>query len=412
MFPVFWGTHAPSNFELKILLPAWLIGGMTSAVAYIWNFVPSPDSPGIMPAIQNPLSVVAFFFTAMGAPFAYGTSIDPVSQAFFIGFTLVVVFTFLIVKFFLDLSSGKETKIVAGQVLPWLFIGIWPIVNIAISAVGRCSFVTEMALSSRYATNSVLLTISFLFICSILTTHKNESIKIKAAKGQKIADEKNDESRLFYEKILMWIIPSLATLYIGTIFWIFPHFGMMRSLKTNAKAALMFTKFIVYRDLLGPIWRHNSMDPLYPRVEFLEKMGFLTPKRVDSLKISSFATALPDFAQSQIGEFDGAAKISENQFQLSGWAVSNDGSRPADSVLLTRELPGQEPEVFALARVGFPRQEIAEKLNRQSVLRSGWAKQVSIDETASRNLVLKAWALDTTTGKITPIPGSVNLSGN
>jgi hypothetical protein len=412
LFPVFWGIHAPTSFTKTILLPAWLVGGIISATGYVWKFVSSPDSPGIMPAIQNPLSVAAFFFTAMGAPFAYGTSIDPVSQSFFIGFILVIVFTFLIVKFFLEIIRGKETKIMSGQVLPWLFMGIWPIINIAISAVGRCSYGTEMALSSRYATNSVLLTISNLFIFSILSTHKNDSIKIKAAKSQKIADEKPDMAYLFYEKFLMLSVSILATLYICSIFWIYPHYGMMRSLKTNAKAALMFTKFIVDRDLLGPIWRHESMDPLYPRVEFLEKMGFLTPKRVESLKISSFATALPDFGQNQVGEFDGAAKISENQFQLSGWAVSNDGSRPADSVLLTREFPGQEPEVFALARVGFPRQEIADKFNRKSTLRSGWAKQVSIDETTSSNLVLKAWALDTTTGKITPLSGSVNLSRN
>ena len=118
---------------------------------------------------------------------------------------------------------------------------------------------------------------------------------------------------------------------------------------------------------------------------------------------------MPSQGLSQIGEFDGMSKISDNQYQLSGWAMSDDGSRPADSVLITYELPGQDSEVFALARVGFPRQDIMDKLHRESVLRSGWAKQITLNQTLPKNTVLKAWALNTKTGQVTPIKGSINL---
>ena len=408
-FPVFWEGQSKSNLNKRIFIPVWLMGFIVSATIYLWKFVSSPESPGIMPALENPLSVLVFFFTAMGAPFAYGTSINPVAQSFFIGFLLVVIFVYLLIKILLDKERIKETK-GTDRIYPWIFIGIWPLVNIAISAIGRCSFGTEMALSSRYATNSILLTISILFILSVLSSTQLESLKLKSSKNALSADIKTDYSHPILGNFLISFVPFLATLYVCSVFWIFPHYGMMRSLKTNAKAALMFTKFIVDRDLLGPIWRHESMEPLYPRVEFLEKMGFLIPKRVESLKISGFPTAVPTRGLSQIGEFDGASKIGDNQYQLSGWALSDNGSRPADSVLLSYELPGRHPEVFALARVGFPRQDIADKFHRESVLRSGWAKQITLDQNLPKDAVLKAWALNTTTGQVTPIKGSINLS--
>jgi len=408
LFPVFWGGQARSSLNIRILIPVWLLGFVTSATIYLWKFVSSPESPGIMPALENPLSVVAFFFTAMGAPFAYGTSVNPVTQSFLVGFILVTIFVYLLIKIVLDIERIKETR-VTDRIYPWIFVGMWPLVNIAISSIGRCSFGTEMALSSRYATNSLLLTISILFIWCILSMQRSEPAKLKSTKSVKLADNKPDYSRSFHKNLLISFLTILATLYVCSVFWIFPHYGMMRSLKTNAKAALMFTKFIVDRDLLGPIWRHESMEPLYPRVEFLEKMGFLSPKRVESLKISNFSTSMPSPGLSQIGEFDSAAKISENQYQLSGWAVSDDGSRPADSVLLTYELPGQDPEVFALARVGFPRQETVDKFNGERVLRSGWAKQITLDQTLPKNTVLKAWAMNTKTGQVTPIKGSISL---
>ena len=408
LFPVFWGGQARSSLNIRILIPVWLLGFVTSATIYMWKFVSSPESPGIMPAIENPLSVFAFFFTAIGAPFAYGTSVNPVIQSFVIGFILVIIFVYLLIQIVLDIERIKETR-VTDRIYPWIFVGMWPLVNIAVSSIGRCSFGTEMALSSRYATNSILLTISILFICYILSTPQFEKVKLKSSKSASAADNKPDYNHPIYGIFLNSFVPVLVTLYVCSVFWIFPHYGMMRSLKTNAKSALMFSKFIVDRDLLGPIWRHETMEPLYLRVEFLEKMGFLSPKRFESLKISSFPTSMPSQGLRQIGEFDGMSKISDNQYQLSGWAMSDDGSRPADSVLITYELPGQDSEVFALARVGFPRQDIMDKLHRESVLRSGWAKQITLNQTLPKNTVLKAWALNTKTGQVTPIKGSINL---
>ena len=100
-----------------------------------------------------------------------------------------------------------------------------------------------------------------------------------------------------------------------------------------------------------------------------------------------------------IGFFEGvndSGKLSHTlpktkAFQVLGWAVSGDGKRPADYVIIT---VGQANTPVALASVKISRPDVGKVLKNPALAKAGWITSVAPSSLSGQKATLKAWTYD------------------
>jgi hypothetical protein len=98
----------------------------------------------------------------------------------------------------------------------------------------------------------------------------------------------------------------------------------------------------------------------------------------------------------------------DRAIQLSGWAIVPDGSKPADSVIITY---GDSNTVATTIPVGLNRPDVAKNFKNPALEKSGW---VAVIDPANLNLTgetakLKAWSYDSQTKEAHPLGNSFEI---
>jgi len=397
---------------------AFLWGFLFSSVAifYFHDYSPPADSPGIEAALESPARAFLFYFCVLGSPLANGTSIPVIPLAFSLGvifFVSYFAFLFLYLKNHFSHRGEKLNQ----AIFPWLVLGLSPLINIGLTALGRSGFGVEMALASRYGTAANPLIICVLAL-AMVTFSSGEALQqsVFLKKGS-ISANPNPSGSIFFLSKIAWFPTAFITLVcilqLCATFYIFPHFEMMRHLKTNAKAATLFSEFVIDRDLLGPLWRHPTMEPFLKRIDFMDKNGLLRPIRPKTNLINRISENryFSDQELLSLGAMEGASRLDEQRLVINGWALDSNGKRPADAILLTVRNPNGDDELVGFARIGFERNDLASAKGSKKYFRSGWQKVVEIEALKKSSIGnhMKAWAYDTTTGLSRPLAGEMNI---
>lgn len=395
----------------------WCFFFLLTGFLYFHDYSAPSESPGIGPALESPIRVLIFYFCVLGSSLSNGTDIPAIPLAFSLG----VVFTalYLIYLFFyINNRRSDKNKEVNSSLFPWIVLGLSPIINIGLTAIGRCGFGLEMALASRYGTPANFLIISILAMTLIIFYGGFEKLNLPIHnRNDKTERKLPQETSSLIIRNYPWIPASLITVILifqlSATFYIFPHYEMMRHLKTNAKAATLFSEFIIDRDLLGPLWRHPTMEPFLKRIDFMDKNGLLRPNRPKTNLINKIIDKryFSDQELRDLGAMEGASRIDEQRVVINGWALDSNGKRPADAILLTIRNPNGDDELVGFARIGFERNDLASAKGSKKYFRSGWQKVVEIEtlKRSSNGNRMKAWAYDTTTGFSRPLAGEMSI---
>jgi|GEM_PF-2116695 len=85
-------------------------------------------------------------------------------------------------------------------------------------------------------------------------------------------------------------------------------------------------------------------------------------------------------------------------FEVSGWAVSSDKKKPAESVIITI---GEANIPVAIASVKNNRPDVVKILKTPSLFKSGWQTSIDPSSLSGEKVMLKAWSYDSKTKKAT-----------
>ena len=394
----------------------WVLLFSCVAIFYFHDYSSPADSPGIGPALESPARAFLFYFCALGASLAIGTSIPSIPLAFSLGLILFVSYSFFLFLYLKNKYADSGEKFIQA-IFPWLVLGLSPLINIGLTAMGRCGFGIEMALASRYGTAANLLIICVLAL-AMITFSSSEALQQSGVlkKGSISENRKPSFSQIILCRLYwfpIFFITLVLILQLCATFYILPHYEMMRHLKTNAKVATLFSEFIIDRDLLGPLWRHPTMEPFLKRIDFMDKNGLLRPNRPKTNLINKIIDKryFSDHQLRDLGAMEGASRIDEQRVVINGWALDSNGKRPADAILLTVRSPNGDDELVGFARIGFERNDLASAKGSKKYFRSGWQKVVEIEtlKRSSNGNRMKAWAYDTTTGFSRPLAGEMSI---
>jgi hypothetical protein len=147
---------------------------------------------------------------------------------------------------------------------------------------------------------------------------------------------------------------------------------------------------------------------LVETVNALNQMGYLHPPLI----ASSDAALIEQDNGNVSGATDLSAADPAGLIQVRGWAVYPKLGRSTDSVFLTYLDAAGHPIIFAAAKMGLGRPDLAGKLPASELPDCGWEADLDLGRIPpdTRTITLQAWVLDVDTGRATPLPGLIAIS--
>ncbi|HCF30335.1 MAG TPA: hypothetical protein DEV81_24765 [Cyanobacteria bacterium UBA11049] len=362
------------------LLFIWIISFVINAVAYFYNYQKPSYHPSCLEALKHPQQAIHYFLSFLGAPLAFGSDIEPLTAAPIIGLALILLFlasSFYVLK---KASSSNLLLLLAG----WLTIGWYTIISDIITTLGRVGFGVEQSLSSRYMTFSVYLTISLVYIITIVA----ERLKNKNYLG---ADTKK-----IIAQFPVFLMTIILVLHLQSSVYGVQLMSQSRSDRLQRKSCLLFMNVLPQECLAKRVF--PVLPILKETAPALDKLGYLHPALLKTNKIQDIK--VESNLSSHYGYFDKLTKANKDVYVASGWAVLPEREETADLVVLTYKKVEGEPIIFAIVDTfNIVRQDVAKAFKKQSYSNSGWEKSFDSSQMPSGSLKVEAWAFNSDSGK-------------
>jgi len=372
--------------ELKAqrwLVFAGIIGCVSNLVLYFHNYVKPPQTPSFSASLVHPFDAVNFFLIFLGAPLGY-RQLEP---SRIIGIVLTILFCYVL---FYLLRFKKDRQLLRCAI-PWVAIGVYSCLSALIATAGRVGFGLEAAMPSRYTTFSLYLSVSLVYLLTIVTSHALESRHIQEIRKTRAI-----------QGLLLCLVISFFILHALTYSSHAKVMALNHRQRLHAKACVLFVNFVDEKPTIEAII-YPSYDLVKPKINQLNKIHFLNPALVESPNILNLVAKGGQHSLDAYGYLDSVAQTSETEISASGWAIFPDRKQPADAVVLAYETSKGEPKAFAIAAVMNKSPDVAQQLKHQGYHNVRWSKTVPIEKLPKGDVKLSAWAFDTKTRQAFPL---------
>ncbi|NET28544.1 hypothetical protein [Okeania sp. SIO1I7] len=367
---------ASGKFEEVFTKNIWIIiGGLlglvTNAVAYFYDYQKPNKHPSFLSAIAHPVETFHYFLAFLGAPLGF----ENLTVATIVGGLVFGFWLFLGWKFF---WLVKTDFLLLHRSICWLIIGIYGIISGAVTAVGRVGFGVGQSLAPRYTAFSLYLMVSLVYLLAIFW---------------QLASQKDVQAKLI-KYASYFLVSILIILHFKTTINAVERMSDRRAILLQSKACLLTINVVPQDECLVT---KRSPEPLRKKANILDKLGFLQPGLVKSKNIQDIAGE----TQTDLiyGYFDTVNQIDNRTYVANGWAILPERNEVADGVILTYENAEGEDIIFKLINQRMPRPSVREYFDNSAYLDSGWQKSFTVEEIPQGKIKLKAWAFDTETGK-------------
>ena len=356
---------------LKVWWLLWLFLGAISVYLYFHGYTQPATHSNAWEALEHPLRATHFVLAYLGTPFS-GTAPNASALAPVASAVLVILFAACL----LYLWRWRRERTLLAQALPWVSLASSALVSASLTMAGRLGFGVTAATQSRYVSFAIMLPIGLLFLTSLVLRHWR-------------AQSDNGAGTVGLKRGLVVVATGLALLFVfGTIDSL-ESWSRFQHSRLSGKAGLLLINVVDEpADLARNV--HKTEPALKAHTNFLDRMGYLRPRLVQSNRIREIAFQTN---AKTMGEFEEIGKRG-GDFTASGWAILPENHRAADGVLLTYDDAHGEPIIFALADVGYKRPEVSQRLNDKVYLRSGWKKSWKAGQVPVGAQVVRAWTFD------------------
>jgi hypothetical protein len=371
----------------RVWIALWLSSFALSLLLYFADYQKPAHHPDTLEFVNHPLDAIQFLCAYLGANFAFGTALSPLTVATVAGALLLVLLSACLAHLW---RSRRDGQLLA-RALPWLVPPGFAVGNAVVTMVGRGAWGVEASLPSRYVTFSILLPIGLVFLVPLVFRHWREHTR-SSRRDAPIGTTLTAFAASF---ALLHLLSSLATL---------SSWEETKRTRLIAKGLIEFIDVVDEPEQLA-VYVHSIVPPLRSHARLLDRLGFLRPGLVRSRSIGEIADA-QDPGSVDYGAIEGSGVTGSGVWRAVGWAILPYARRPADAVVLSYELRPGEPVIFALADLGRPRNDVASAKSGAEYYRSGWI--ANLDPVPEDAVAVKAWAFDAERGRAYRLAGEVN----
>jgi hypothetical protein len=366
----------------------WLVAAIIFCGLYFVGYQ-KPDHGQAQPYATSVVSMWDYFITFLGTPFAFSSPYPSDRMAPIVGLVMLI----------LAIGLGVFAwRMRVRRAVCWLCVAFFAVASAALAGITRAGFGPAQAIeSTRYVSFSLYLPVALLVLTLMICGEW--------------ARRANDSPR---REVIARIPVVLASVIV--VLQVFSYSSALASCEFDlrarraTKASILLINFLPDSPEMAA---HVYPEPDVARREAnaLSELHALRPPVITS----SNAATIQETDLQRIAQIKGAAeqggKRSDGQFGVSGWAVRTDQVRPVDAVFLTYDNPSGEPIIFGIAQMGMQRDDIAEQLGDDNYDLSGWVGIFPVTRFPSEmhQVNVRAWTLDTDTGKATLLPGTVRL---
>lgn len=184
------------------------------------------------------------------------------------------------------------------------------------------------------------------------------------------------------------------------------QFEQIRAARVQRKASLLFIDLVRFDSTTGKAWREQTLDDIRPVADVLNAHGWINPPLIQRPRMQDLADATVTNPE-QYGKLEQVGNVGGGKVGVIGWAYDPRRRSAADAVVLSWEKPGGDTVPFAIADMGIERPgEVTDSRLRYS----GWQLDFPAELLPAEVLNLRAWCLDTSTGKAVALPGAYRLT--
>jgi hypothetical protein len=354
-------------------LGLWLVMTAICAAIYFWGYEKPPSLPQFGPAVSL-LEYVGFILQFLGGGLAYSLKHQPATAATIFGLFQIVV---IVIASIYTVWRFNDRRFVA-SVVPWFAFALFSLGSAALAALGRVGYGASYALSSRYVPFSLGLTLAVIALVALVLNDYRQAAGSRRARRWGVITAG--------VLIIAYLVPYKVAAENTRFF--------LRAYSANdrlARGALLFSRVIDTTALIKK--KVFPPDPEYVvrNAAALDDLKLLRPPLAHSNRLDAFPHEAAN--GTHVAGLCEVMRIEGESYHASGWALLKAKGRPPDCVVISYELPGAEPILFAISDSVEMRWDIARSSWPNDYLWGGWSA------TFARNAVppaakLAFWAVD------------------
>jgi hypothetical protein len=381
----------PANRQPAIVfLILWIMGCALNVAVYFHGYVQPPNT-GTRSTSTNPSAIAIYAITFLGGPFAHIAKMSATTIAQIFGVTMLGMYLAAI-AYFLYFRRQRE---LANRMLIWFMVGGYAIFSACIAGLFRAGFGNDQALVSRYSSFAIYLPVALVILASLII----DDLRLRNPKWEEfwLALPKGLAGLLILVHYLS-LSPALADAQT------------ISRVSHQAKGALLYAGiFPNSPGFVQPV-STDTAQTLQEAIE-LSSFGYLQPPLLSSRDAEKIRATDPAEIATFAGKFDVFSYDDFHRPVMAGWAINRKTFGQVDSVFLTYDAPNGESRIFAVARLGGNRDDLARKMGDDAFEWSGWVATLSMNDLpADRNTFqVTAWVLNASTGQAVPLDGQLQL---
>lgn len=382
-----------SIYRDRWLILGWIGACSISLAIYFYNYQKPAWHPSLQQALVTPEKAFSYFLAFLGNPFAWGTAIDSLKLAEWLGGILLLLFILLT----LYLIRCWQNSALRKNTIGWWILGFYSIFSAAIATFGRVGFGVEQSLASRYVTFAVYLPIALIYLTAIVLQQiKQNSVSFP--------------SHLLKDAILS-ILTAFLLLHGLTYLYSAEQMVVWRQERLQFKTCLAFINVAPDESCLKKLhW--GGVKELQPIANSLNRLAWIKPPLIETNQIQKFV-GQNQINSKEYGFLDqftpSKTKENKTEYHLEGWAVLANRRTLPDALLLTYDTLDNKQILFKVLPVKEKRQDVATTFNTPNYRYSGLSGNFLIDdipaaERADRKLVnVTVWTFDLLAQTAVPI---------
>jgi hypothetical protein len=365
-------------------LLGWVIISLLSTALYFYKYQTPPHHPSLSEPISHPLNALIYLLAFLGGLPVLGIyRTYSVALSSVVGLMLIVVF---LISYSYKFRISKNSCQTYG-IYPWLAVAMYSILTAILATFARLGFGVHQALSSRYTTFSLYITISLINVMPIIAKQlkrKGQFSRYKAGSYQ----------------IIPLAMMLIVLFHLSTFNIMVKRMELLRLERLQAKACLLFINHIEDECLVKKVYW--DVNILKQRANALNNLGYLRPNLIESNRVYEIAGA-DEYNVHSYGAFESLQR--GDRYVASGWATLPERGEPPDAILLAYDNVDGYPIVFALTNVGAHVGLTRSMLQGDPQSRGRWHKSFSLDGLPASPLKFTAWAFDAERGKAFKLNG-------
>jgi hypothetical protein len=351
-------------------LGLWLIAAAICAGIYFFGYEKPPSLPRFAPAV-SPLEYLGFILQFLGGGLAYSLKHQPATAATIFGLFQVAV----IVIASIHTARRRNDRRFLAKVVPWFALAFYAFGSALLAALGRVGYGASYALASRYVPFSLGLTLAVIALVALVL---DDYLQTAGARRWGVIAAG--------VLIIAYLVPYKVAA-ANTLFF-------LRAYSANyylARGAVHFSRVIDTTALIKKKVFPPDPEHVVRNAAALDDLKLLRPP----LARSNHLEALPHQPAdgTRVAGLCEALLVEGEFYHASGWALLKAKGRPPDGVVISYELPGAEPILFAISDSVEMRWDIAKPSWPNDYLWAGWSATFP-REAVPPGAKLAFWAVD------------------